>query len=292
MNIVFIFIDCQLIFRLDEGQSYTLYNDVEEADWIDSLRATESPITKCLRYQKDTKSIIVIEMPSIRHEAAERDIENQLSNWVRVAGVPFNHSLDFIGAFSTYCRYPHVFVSLALTCSVIDVASTLGAEPDGAVVPRQKSRVPNDANRPMFENDKPWPNLIIEIGVSESLSHLERDAALWLGQTTTVQVVLCVKVYNRYSNGRLQLALQTWYRNSPNGNPVDHIEFGTGGVGNAPPPVNTQAAPLVLHIPTATIFFGDPVLAENPAPAWFTALGAAFHLNLWELQDRIERYVP
>jgi len=138
-----------------------------------------------------------------------------------------------------------------------------GAEPDAAyfafrslphgVVPAAN----RDAKGDVF------PNVVVEVGVSESISDLHADAVRWLGPATEVQMVILIKLWKNDKGMLLMIFVRG------NVNPINVISFGTKNLHY------TANAPLNAARGTT------PVTGVIPGGVACNALGlAAFQLSL------------
>jgi len=84
-------------------------------------------------------------------------------------------------------------VSFSPTCT--SIAGGWSKEPDGCVIPLTKPN-PGPASPLRADNDgNAWPNVVIEIAASDTLTDVLNDAARWLGPHTSVQVLLSIMVW-------------------------------------------------------------------------------------------------
>jgi len=168
----------------------------------------------------------------------------------------------------------------------IDVVLGVGSvqKPDGYVEPKGLPRRPpgqgmdgNDAG-----NTEPYPNLVFEVGVSETVDSLHSLAPLYFSHPrTTIRAYLAVKIWEQRNNGTFAaLALFYLRTHVPNTTPVQAISFGTALIhGNALntmpnliPPLITGAfhgpapqmcnaiglAPFQINVPVAELYHGVP----------------------------------
>jgi len=141
-----------------------------------------------------------------------------------------------------------------------------------------------------------FPNMVVEVGYSESIRSLHRWAPFYLSGRTTIMIYLAIKIYP--SNTMVAMLYQRTSQ-TPN-RPTIVISFGTRpihnrvvnfllnagvpganiiGVGrHGAPPCNTSNMALYqLHIPAAEIFHRTPFILPS----------VNFDLDLWEVQDRV-----
>jgi hypothetical protein len=145
-------------------------------------------------------------------------------------------------------------------------------------------------------NGTPWPTVVVEVGLDESVADLHADVQLWLGANTSVQMVITIKLWA----GR-QAMLAMSYTRAVLPNPVNVISFGTvnlhhasmaginaargatpiTGVGAGGPACNAAGiAAYQLPIPTALLYTGDP----GGVPL---GLGANINIDLFLVQQRV-----
>jgi len=157
-------------------------------------------------------------------------------------------------------------------------------EPDGAAypdtTPNPGAAHPNSAD----PEGHPWPTVIFEVGVSQSLLDLHNAAQDYLtNPNSTIRLVVVVKIYPKRTNGtRAMVALS--YSHANPAQPITAISFGTAPL--APPSRNyinwlggaaVQAgapgcnaigqAAFQLMIPSATLFHGAPGGVPGGVPA-------------------------
>jgi len=163
-------------------------------------------------------------------------------------------------------------------------------EADECIIPYGKPNPgrgnPGAANR----NGSAFPNVVIEVGDSQSLKDLHDNAQMWLDPNTTVEVAIVIKVFgkSKTSNERPMVALR-YERGANPTQPTYAVSFGcyqisaqarnfinglggvpVVGVGAGGPACNANGIPMYqLRIPTAKIYNGDPAGipfgAPNPA---------------------------
>jgi hypothetical protein len=92
----------------------------------------------------------------------------------------------------------------------------------------------------------PFPNLVVEVALSEPLTQLMRELADWISGHTSVRIAIGIKIFPEKHSARRMLALL--YRRGVQ-NPDQSIEFGTD-VGTA--------AGLSLRLFVSDLYFGIP----------------------------------
>ena len=128
--------------------------------------------------------------------------------------------------------------------------------------------------------NKPYPTMVVEVGLSESLVSLHDLASEYFSPRTTIRVYLAIKLFTLRQDGTMAMLALLYFRNSPIPTmPVIVKSFGTApldqstisylvGIGVAHiTGVGTPGAPAcgaagipqhVLNIPAAEIFAGSP----------------------------------
>jgi hypothetical protein len=146
-------------------------------------------------------------------------------------------------------------------------------------------------------NSTAWPAVVLEVGLSETVTDLHNDAQLWLGAATSVQAVIIIKVWKN-----INAMLAMLFTRAALPNPTHVISFGTAaihpqsmasvnaasgatpliGVGTAGA-VACNAAGLAayqLPIPAALLFTGDP----NGVPM---GVPANINIDLFRVQEDV-----
>jgi hypothetical protein len=101
---------------------------------------------------------------------------------------------------------------------------------------------------------RPFPNLVVELAFqNESLPRLVDELRCWIGNLTSVQVAIGIKIFDREANGTRRLCALLYRKASDD---VQSIEFGTD-IGNA--------HGLRLAFPLADMYVGVH-LSEIPFP--------------------------
>ncbi|RGB25792.1 hypothetical protein C1646_771271 [Rhizophagus diaphanus] len=141
-----------------------------------------------------------------------------------------------------------------------------------------------------------FPNMVLEVGYSESIRSLHRWAPFYISGRTTIMIYLAIKIYP--SNAMVAMLYQ---RTSQTPNiPTIVISFGWAPIHNrvvnffvnigvpgvnitgfgrpGAPPCNTANIPTYqLHIPAVEIFHRTPSILPS----------INFDLDLWKVQDRV-----
>ncbi|CAB4390998.1 unnamed protein product [Rhizophagus irregularis] len=142
-----------------------------------------------------------------------------------------------------------------------------------------------------------FPNMVLEVGYSESIRSLHRWAPFYMSGRTTIMIYLAIKIYP--SNNAMVAML--YQRTSPTPNiPTIVISFGIAPINNrvvnffanigvpganiigvgrqGAPPCNTSNIPTYqLHIPAVELFHRTPSILPS----------INFNLDLWKVQDRV-----
>jgi hypothetical protein len=160
---------------------YTSLNKQESSNqWILVLGLSAATIKRladdhrCLdginyRFQWEGTSGLIKVVPSARHESVTRRVVFSVNDALTAMGIPWQNG-EWVG-ITTY-----------------KPTATKGKEPDDAFVP--PSRCATLANLG-------WPTLVIETGVSESLTQLRADAAKWFKDSSgDVRIVLVIAIKN------------------------------------------------------------------------------------------------
>jgi hypothetical protein len=147
-------------------------------------------------------------------------------------------------------------------------------EPDGGLRPVQLAIGGNVLNAGF---GRPFPNLVVEVAYKhESLLTLQNELHAWIGNNTSVQVAIGIKIFGLRKNGSCRM-LALLYRRGVAG-PTQSVEFGTN-IGNA--------AGLNLSFPLADLYFG---VAQANIPLQVQPLianGAVIVVDLAQLQASI-----
>ncbi|GAM17008.1 hypothetical protein SAMD00019534_001830 [Acytostelium subglobosum LB1] len=162
------------------------------------------------------------------------------------------------------------------TGSMTQVLGQSGAQADSSITPSGRPR-PVPEGGLSANGTFPFPTVIIEVGVSQTVASLHQKAKRYLSNTTDIQVVVCIKIFPPKSDDGTFKALALLYRRSVSTQtPVQVISFGTipfdlpmvyiiQGLGpttgntlavNTPPTVPNDPLYL-LRIPLADIYNGD-----------------------------------
>jgi len=145
--------------------------------------------------------------------------------------------------------------------------------------------------------NKPWPTLIIEVGYSETIQDLYDDAQLWLGPTTSVQIVLAFKIWRKREDNTVAMMAMRFERGKAI--PQYSVSFGNAnldrrpkntlndwgvqcvgvGCGNVACDANSIGM-YQLYIPTALLF-------RNVASGIPVGLSANLSIDLYPLQIHV-----
>ncbi|GAM21515.1 hypothetical protein SAMD00019534_046900 [Acytostelium subglobosum LB1] len=145
---------------------------------------------------------------------------------------------------------------------MMDVAPGIRYMADNCIIPTGRPDPVAGGLLASNPGNHPFPIIIIEVGVhSSSLDLLHQRAVNYLGATTDIQFVICIKLFSRYPN------------QNHLGGPVNAL-----GV----PPATTfcalaflyrRAAGLAPIRPTHVVSFGARPLVHGPTITFFTGLG-------------------
>jgi len=151
-----------------------------------------------------------------------------------------------------------------------------------------------------------YPTMVVEVGVSETISSLHDLARNYFSPRTTIQIYLAIKLFPTRTNGtRAMLALRYLRTNQNNTVPDVILSFGTAplhystidfltnivgvplanitGVGFSAIACNAPGIPdYQVHIPVAELFNGS----SGGIPAGSIN---GFYLDLWKLQNVVLR---
>jgi hypothetical protein len=186
----------------------------------------------------------------------------------------------------------------------ISVGNNLYA-PDNAFVPIRRQTNPVDYD------GQQYPTVVVEVGVSQSLTSLHSRAAIFLSPQTTIQIYIAIKPYpRRGDNTMVMIALM--YRRPLQDNaqpqPSAKISFGTAeprgdtqnrlqqfgganprGLGFGDSPLTQRGMPLYqLVIPKEDLFHGVP---EGDMPKrcsvseWLYPKVTDWIIDLWDIQQ-------
>ncbi|KYR01410.1 hypothetical protein DLAC_02000 [Tieghemostelium lacteum] len=183
------------------------------------------------------------------------------------------------------------------------IPNNVSYEPDQSIKPQ--NRVGPQANN----TGLPFPTLVVEVGYSQSLQSLNTKALQYLNPNINIQMVICVKIWNRCPNNTFRALMMFYRRGFAGTNPEQIISFGTAPlhhetrntingwnlnanqlsgfgitVNGIPTPVCNQAgmALYTLQIPSADLYNG--VAAGVPV-----CVPATIPLDLFDLQTLINR---
>jgi len=148
-------------------------------------------------------------------------------------------------------------------------------------------------------NNDPYPTLVCEVGLTESVGSLHDRAPEYFSVRTTIRAYFALKIWEARPNGTFaSLALLYLRSNVPNTTPVQAISFGTapihgnaensmpaiilplisGNHGLAPQACNVRGVPAFqINIPVAELFHGVP----GGVPA---GLPANLQIDLFDVQ--------
>jgi hypothetical protein len=148
---------------------------------------------------------------------------------------------------------------------------------------------------PTQTNGAPFPTLILEVGVSQSISDLLQIRDKALSWKTGINVFVLI-AFNR----NLARATDTWFMQvshrdftaplppptTPDTYPPCIVMFETAKTGNRYPRVDTPIPPgqQVWAIPTIHLYFPEPLPVLNPA------ISAAFNINIEMIRQIIARH--
>jgi hypothetical protein len=165
--------------------------------------------------------LFAVELPSSPHEIAGANISHQILSQVSL------HTLPEVYAMGS----PRLRIGAKLK------------EPDMTLTPDDLG-----IGGPILDDGtgNPFPNLVVEIALSEALKQLRKELADWISAHTSVQVAIGIKIFPERHGTRRMLALL--HRRGAV-NPDQSIEFGTD-VGTA--------AGLALQIFVSDLYFGIP----------------------------------
>ena len=135
---------------------YLLFRLVNPKDLEEFDRDRRSLPTIRLTYNQQSKHLLVKLMPSVLHELAHRELGREIENALRDMHLP---------------RY-----------ALASVGSGRFKSPRGNSKEGDTCYVP-EARSPRGGHNWPWPSLVLEAGVSESLPQLRADAAWWFSDS-------------------------------------------------------------------------------------------------------------
>jgi Uma2 family endonuclease len=135
-------------------------------------------------------------------------------------------------------------------------------QPDASLTPFTKPNPGPGAAMAAGITGYAFPNVVIEVAVSQSLEDVQRKARDWLGPTTTVQQVLVFKVGTALVGGARQLHADSYIRG--NDDPVQTIDFSIPGHAI----LATGNLAMQLRVPHACLYFqvpgGPPAVLTDP----------------------------
>ncbi|KYQ93218.1 hypothetical protein DLAC_05856 [Tieghemostelium lacteum] len=223
------------------------------------------------------------------------NIHEETSHWIS-RRITNNHQVDEACRISGSSR--------------INFNAGTAAAPNNVSYEPDESIIPNNRGGPQANvSGSPFPTLVVEVGYSQTFQSLHTKALQYLNPNTNIQMVICVKFWNRIANNNNTFrALMLFYRRGFAGtNPEQIISFGTSPlhhetrntingwnlnanqtsgfgitVNGIPTPVCNQAgmAPYTLQIPSADLFNG--VAGGVPV-----GVPATIPLDLFNLQTRV-----
>lgn len=122
-------------------------------------------------------------------------------------------------------------------------------QPDASLTPFSKPMPGVGAADAADDKGSPFPNVIVEVAVSQTLAAVLSKAAAWVGPDTTVQQAIVVKVGDARDGRARELHAYSYVRGAAN--PVQTIDFSI--------PLHAAVAPgypaMQLHVPLAGLFF-------------------------------------
>lgn len=77
-----------------------------------------------------------------------------------------------------------------------NIPAAWSKQPDGWITPNGKPRPGHQNNLRSSYTGAAWPNVIVEVGHSDTVNDILEDCGRWLGPNTTVQVVIAFKIYS------------------------------------------------------------------------------------------------
>lgn len=135
--------------------------------------------------------------------------------------------------------------------------------PDASLTPRAKPNPGIGAVGAADNKGVAYPNVIVEVAVSQPLADVFSKAAEWVGASTTVQQAIVVKVGDALGGGARDLHAYSFVRGA-GANPVETIDFSI--------PLHSAAGPgspgMQLRVPLAGLYFqvagGSPAGMADP----------------------------
>ena len=120
---------------------------------------------------------------------------------------------------------------------------------DASLTPRSKPKPGVGAADAADDQGLPYPNVVIEVAVSQKLEDVFSKARAWIGPDTTVQQAIVVKVGDALGGGARDLNAYSFIRGAAN--PAQVIDFSI--------PLHAVAGPgspaMQLHVPLVGLFF-------------------------------------
>jgi len=164
-------------------------SEINTEAFIEKLRNAEHPLTKFLKWKDET--VFLIDLPLPEHCRAISEISEQIYKQ-QINCPPGSRLIE-----------------------TRDVTTNIGKEGDTSFQPRDKPRPAQGQGCDVRGNA--WPNVVVEVGVYESMSELRHDAREWLGPNTDVQLVILIKIYKPYSvllppPYRVRMRAELWER--------------------------------------------------------------------------------
>jgi hypothetical protein len=266
-----------------------LYDDVTNEDWqlfADALEENTDFHLRFFRYDSETKRISIIELPSLGHDRTSRWFSDQFA----VQG--HGDYLDSDGSSR---------------------AKSIHKEPDESWTPIGRPRVApgGGGGGARDATGRPFPTVVLEVGRTQTLEDLRRDALEWLSDPSTVQIVILIKLIDRKDPGpandpthplpegpAVDMNMEIYFREDlidegPGelGAPREGFQkyFGNYGTHHRRPPPDCTGPNLpnyLVTIPGRCIYHGDPILTNDPLP---NPVQNGVTLDLFRLQQTILR---
>jgi hypothetical protein len=177
----------------DRADELNTYSDVMTADKVFEWKYAEG-LRGGILWDDDTCSLMFIEVPRELHDAISSAVLDQIKD--QFPG----------GILKTRGSASELSPRFTLTPTGLATPGVGHKEPDQSLRPRIYDPTNNPAIPIMATTGKPWPTVVIEVGVSESTDSIRSRRQLYLNHLTGVNIYIGV-AYNRNQTR----ATDTWY---------------------------------------------------------------------------------
>lgn len=258
------FEDFNALSRSDKEKKlpFRVGDNVTVKQFHDKCKDGKKGTTVGVRWEFKNGEVWIYELPHVAHDYTSGTILQEI-------------------VFQMGANQRDVVVGTSPTCD--NNAANWSYEPDGVI--RVKGYRPGPGPDAMDVEGNRWPNLVVEVALSESERHVRRKALNWLNTCTAlgatgnrgVQQVIVIKIgANERQGGHRTMRAMRFERGQAN-NPVQEIEFGNHGPHNGATAAGLPG--MQLNIPVAHLYL------PNIPPV---GLPATIDLDLFFVRETIE----